>query len=282
MRSASPLLAVRKITGVAASAGICRIWRHSSRPSLPGTMMSRMKSAGPLPFGLRNDGVSGGEHFHRESVRFQMVPHQAGNVRIVFDHKDAGFHGGYCSGRACGRPSRAILRLVTKLLAHQPRRTRSKHEGFSRKSFLHAPSCLCGQRFRREPVSMIKFPGDPAGNSSPEEPTVVALYSVTTAGPEYFLPTSRASRERIAAASFFPEKNTGAQFRNNLAGLCPAWTGEGARPHMSWGAPRAMRAWGDLIVARKRSVTSSTSRWDSRSRSGADARCENPGSSCAV
>jgi hypothetical protein len=46
MRSASPLFAVRKITGVAASAGICRIWRHSSRPSFPGTIMSRINSVG--------------------------------------------------------------------------------------------------------------------------------------------------------------------------------------------------------------------------------------------
>ena len=59
----------------------------------------------PLPFRLGDDGVAGGKHLHRESLRFQMVPHQAGNIGIVFNHEDAGFHGGYCSGRACGRPS---------------------------------------------------------------------------------------------------------------------------------------------------------------------------------
>ena len=40
---------------------------------------------------------------------------------------------------------------------------------------------------------------------------MVALYSVTTAGPEYFLPISSESRDKIAAASFFPEKSTGAR-----------------------------------------------------------------------
>src|SRR5439155_595213 len=42
MRSASPLFAVRKMTGVGTSAGIWRICRQSSSPSFPGTMMSRM------------------------------------------------------------------------------------------------------------------------------------------------------------------------------------------------------------------------------------------------
>src|ERR1700724_1437332 len=40
--------------------------------------------------------------------------------------------------------------------------------------------------------------------------TVVALYSVTMAGPEYFLPGCRVSRERITVQSFLPSKRTGA------------------------------------------------------------------------
>ena len=59
----------------------------------------------PLPLGIGDDGVSGGEHFHRESIRFQMMPHQAGNIRIVFDHKDAGFHGSIVAGGLLWEPS---------------------------------------------------------------------------------------------------------------------------------------------------------------------------------
>src|SRR5260370_35841709 len=40
--------------------------------------------------------------------------------------------------------------------------------------------------------------------------TVVALYSVTMAGPAYFLPGSRVSRERIAVESSLPPNRTGA------------------------------------------------------------------------
>ena len=34
-----------------------------------------------------------------------MVTYQAGDVRVVFDDEDAGFHGEYCSGGLGGAPS---------------------------------------------------------------------------------------------------------------------------------------------------------------------------------
>ena len=74
----------------------------------------------------------------------------------------------------------------------------------------------------------------PCWKLMPGGTTVVALYSVTTAGPEYFFPAGSESRERIAAVSLFPEKNTGRGLQDP-AGLCPAGTGEGARPHVAWG-----------------------------------------------
>ncbi len=61
----------------------------------------------PLPFRFADDRISGGEHFHREAVRFQVVPYQARNIGIVFNHKDARFHSRYCSGQLCGTPSLA-------------------------------------------------------------------------------------------------------------------------------------------------------------------------------
>ena len=93
MRSASPLFAVRKITG--------RRRQRGDLPDLPAqfeTILARdhdveNEQCRALPFGIADHRVSGGEHFHRKAIRFQMMPHQAGNVRIVFDYKDAGFHG---------------------------------------------------------------------------------------------------------------------------------------------------------------------------------------------
>ncbi len=82
---------------------------------------------------------------------------------------------------------------------------------------------------------------------------MVALYSVITAGPEYFFPAGSASRERIAADNFLPEKNTAAESFNTFPGF--ARLGRAGAPVPTW--PRA--CW-DLIVARKRKVTSSTSR----------------------
>ena len=94
MRSASPLFAVRKMTGVAASDWdlpnlaaefeAVFAWNHNVQD----------EERGPLPFRISDDGVAGGEHLHREPVRFEMMPHQAGDIRIVFDDEDAGFHGG--------------------------------------------------------------------------------------------------------------------------------------------------------------------------------------------
>ena len=36
--------------------------------------------------------MPGKEQFHGKSRGLQMVAHQAGNIGIVFDHKNAGFH----------------------------------------------------------------------------------------------------------------------------------------------------------------------------------------------
>ena len=55
------------------------------------------KERGPLAFGFGEDGVSGGIEFHGEAGALQMMAHQPGNVRIVFDYGDLRFHGRYCS-----------------------------------------------------------------------------------------------------------------------------------------------------------------------------------------
>ena len=89
---------------------------------------------------------------------------------------------------------------------------------------------------------------------------MVALYSVTTAGPEYFLPGRSASREMIAAGLLFSGEKDWREIFKTAAGLYPARTGEGARPHMAGDGPRLCFACFDLMVARRRSVTSSTSR----------------------
>jgi hypothetical protein len=54
--------------------------------------------------------------------------------------------------------------------------------------------------------SIIKFPVLSSQKLLPGGTTVVALYSVTIAGPEYFRPTFIVSRVWIAVASFFPAK----------------------------------------------------------------------------
>jgi hypothetical protein len=50
-----------------------------------------------LPLRFTDYRVAHGEHFDRESSTLEVMAHQAGNVRIVFDHKDAWFHGEYCN-----------------------------------------------------------------------------------------------------------------------------------------------------------------------------------------
>ena len=61
---------------------------------------------------------------------------------------------------------------------------------------------------------------------------MVALYSVITAGPEYFLPDGSASRETIAADTFLLEKNTGARFGKPLPGF--ARPGRAGAPVPMW------------------------------------------------
>src|SRR5882724_4186643 len=68
---------------------------------------------------------------------------------------------------------------------------------------------------------MIKFPARSLRKFTPGGITVVALYSVTTAGPECCLPTGSESREKITAASFFPENDTCARSGDGLPGLAP-------------------------------------------------------------
>ena len=65
---------------------------------------------------------------------------------------------------------------------------------------------------------MIRFPDRSLLNRMSGGTAVVALYSVIIAGPEYFLPIGIESREKIAAASLFSEKNTGARSRDTLPG----------------------------------------------------------------
>src|SRR6266478_5546575 len=92
--------------------------------------------------------------------------------------------------------------------------------------------------------------------------TVVALYSVTMAGPGYFLPGSRVSRERIAVESSLPSNRTGAlavrgepsfaRSEGPRAAL-PTWT-----LWFTWA--RLALSGCDFTTARSRSVTSSIAR----------------------
>ena len=58
------------------------------------------EKSGTLALGFGEDGVSGGKDFDREAGAFQMMAHEAGNIGIVFDDGDAGFHGKYCSRKS--------------------------------------------------------------------------------------------------------------------------------------------------------------------------------------
>src|SRR6266566_6052831 len=92
--------------------------------------------------------------------------------------------------------------------------------------------------------------------------TVVALYSVTMAGPEYFLPGCRVSRERIAVQTFLPSKTTGAL---GVKGE-PSFARPG-RPRAAVPTWTILFTWArlafsgcDFTTARSRSVTSSIAR----------------------
>src|SRR5450631_1065966 len=71
----------------------------------------------------------------------------------------------------------------------------------------------------RQPAGRRRYEGDgeraitrlPASSRrklAPGGTTVVALYSVTTAGPEYFFPTNSSSRECTRVVSLLPAKTT--------------------------------------------------------------------------
>ena len=74
-------------------AGVCRICRQSSRPSLPGTMISSMKNAGRCRSASVTNRGARRVHAHVEALALQVMPHQSRNIRIVLHHEDAWFHG---------------------------------------------------------------------------------------------------------------------------------------------------------------------------------------------
>jgi len=50
------------------------------------------KESGALAFGIGEDGCAAGVDAHGEPFAFEMMADQSGNVGIVFEHEDAGFH----------------------------------------------------------------------------------------------------------------------------------------------------------------------------------------------
>src|SRR5690349_17153507 len=59
-------------------------------------------------------------------------------------------------------------------------------------------------------TSITRLPERSRLKRLPRGTTVVALYSVTTAGPEYFFPVCSRSRAWIAVVTLFPPKTTDA------------------------------------------------------------------------
>ena len=51
------------------------------------------EESGSLAFGVGEHVGAGGIHADGEAFVFEMVAHEAGNVRVVFDDEKAGFHG---------------------------------------------------------------------------------------------------------------------------------------------------------------------------------------------
>src|SRR5579862_1799969 len=102
---------------------------------------------------------------------------------------------------------------------------------------------------------MIRFPALSREKTLPGGIAVVALYSVTMAGPEYFLPGRSSWREKICVGSFLPANRTW------------ALDGEGLPRYARPGRPgAAVPTWAvvtcgfeDFMDARRRRVTSSTS-----------------------
>src|ERR1700685_4425982 len=66
---------------------------------------------------------------------------------------------------------------------------------------------------------MIRFAEASMRNCWPGGMTVVALYSVMMAGPEYFLPGRRLSREWMLVSFFLPSNMTGALGGESLPSL---------------------------------------------------------------
>ncbi len=98
MRSASPLFAVRKITGVDASNGRLPDLTAEFEPVPSRHHDVENEKCGTLPFRFHHHRVPGWKHFDGESRAFQMMPHQPRNIRIVLNHKDAWFHTGIVAG----------------------------------------------------------------------------------------------------------------------------------------------------------------------------------------
>src|SRR5207249_4667976 len=92
-----------------------------------------------------------------------------------------------------------------------------------------------------------------AGPVQPEGPArrqnCVALYSVTTAGPEYLLPMGITSRSYTEVSNFLPSNKTGAFLRFCFCAACAFRADRGE-----------IFAWDVLIFARSRSITNSNSR----------------------
>src|SRR5579862_53694 len=103
---------------------------------------------------------------------------------------------------------------------------------------------------------MIRLPAESRWKVLPGGMTMVALYSVMMAGPGYFLPGRRASREWICASCFLLSNMTGALGGESL----PSFARPG-RTNAFVATWFVMTSNGlDFRIARRRRVTSSTSR----------------------
>ena len=72
------------------AAGVCRMWRQSSKPSVPGNITSSRNSAGLLADGFGEHRSATREALDVESGGLQIVGDQARDVRFVFYHENEG------------------------------------------------------------------------------------------------------------------------------------------------------------------------------------------------
>ena len=83
-------------------------WNRSQRDRLPNlaaklqTVFSghhdvQQKQGGPLTLRVGDDNIARRIKPHVEIGALQMMAHQAGNIRVVFDDEDGWLHGHYCS-----------------------------------------------------------------------------------------------------------------------------------------------------------------------------------------